>query len=292
MQGKNGPSQMEFRGISGGLDPRWLRRNVLTNGSVRDNPYYVNRNYSINCYLMENNRLISVKQNAIFDVPAHRAGEYDFFQVAAFVQQVVQRIAVGNADDVLLDDGAVVEDFGDVVAGGADQLYAAGKGLMVGFGAHKSWQERMVNIDDALRILIHELIGEDLHVAGQHNEIRVVLSEQRQDFFLSGKLVVLGDRHGGIGNLIEVGNRLIVLVIGNDQRNIAGQFAVLMAVKKIHQAVIVLGDENHHLLPMARLGEPPIHLEFSGDWREVFVEVVQVDIKVCGIEFHAHQEEI
>jgi hypothetical protein len=68
-------------------------------------------------------------------VPADGAGEYDFLEVAAFADEVFDRVAVGDADHVLLDDGAVVEDFGDVVAGCADQLYAALEGLMVGASA-------------------------------------------------------------------------------------------------------------------------------------------------------------
>jgi hypothetical protein len=45
--GKNGPPQMEVRGLSGGPHPWRLRRNVRTEMSVENNPYYVNRNYLI-----------------------------------------------------------------------------------------------------------------------------------------------------------------------------------------------------------------------------------------------------
>ena len=76
---------------------------VLTNGSKDD-------------------RFIPVKKYAIFHVPADGAGQDDFLQVAPLADEVFYRIAVRHADYVLLNDGAVVKDFSDVVAGGADQF--------------------------------------------------------------------------------------------------------------------------------------------------------------------------
>ena len=42
-----------------------------------------------------------------------------------------------DARDALFDDGAVVEDFSDIVRGGADEFYAALVGLMMGFRAYE-----------------------------------------------------------------------------------------------------------------------------------------------------------
>ena len=90
----------------------------------------------------------------------------------------------------MLNDGAVVEHFGDVVAGGADQLYTAFERLMVGAGTHERGQERMMDIDDPLRIAVHEIVRKNLHVAGQNYEVRFVLSDQGLDSFLGLLLVV------------------------------------------------------------------------------------------------------
>ena len=46
-----------------------------------------------------------------------------------------------DADDALLDDGAIVENFSDVVSGGAKDFYAAVVGLLVGLGANERGQE-------------------------------------------------------------------------------------------------------------------------------------------------------
>src|SRR5579872_5606371 len=82
--------------------------------------------------------LIAIEQNAVLDVPADRSGKNHFLEVTAFADKVFHRIAMRHADDVLFDDGAVVQNFGYVVAGSADQFHAPFEGLVVRAGADES----------------------------------------------------------------------------------------------------------------------------------------------------------
>ncbi len=68
-------------------------------------------------------------------MPADSARQDDLFEIATLLDEVLNGIAMGNAHDILLDDGTVVEFFGDVVAGRADQLHAPLERLVVGLGA-------------------------------------------------------------------------------------------------------------------------------------------------------------
>jgi hypothetical protein len=43
---------------------------------------------------MKYDRLISIQKDAVLDMPAHRPGEDNFFQVPALLQQMLQRIAM------------------------------------------------------------------------------------------------------------------------------------------------------------------------------------------------------
>ena len=81
--------------------------------------------------LVEDHSLVAVAENAAVEVPAHGAGEDHALQVAAPGDEIFHLVAVGDARHVLLDDGAVVEHLGDVVAGGADELDAARVGRMI-----------------------------------------------------------------------------------------------------------------------------------------------------------------
>ncbi len=245
---------------------------------------------------LENHGLIAIKKDAVFHVPANGAGKDDLFKVAAFSNQIIDGVAVRDADHVLLDDGTVVENFGNVVAGCADQLYAALEGLMVRARADERGQKRMVNVDDALRIAADEIIGEDLHVAGEDDEVGFVRLDQRVDILFRLWLIVFRDWDHGVGNFVEVGDSLIVRMIGNDERDVAGEFAALVTVEEIDEAVVVFRDQNDHAGPMRRLRQTPFQLELFGDGREVFAEggeifVGEIDVEVLGIELDSHQEE-
>ena len=147
---------------------------------------------------------------------------------------------MGDADDILLDDWTVVEDFGDVVAGGSDQLYAALEGLVVGSGADEGGEKRMVNVDDALGIAVDEVVRKNLHVAGEDEEISFVRLDQRMNVFLGLPLILFGDGDDRVGNLVEVGDGLVVGMVRDDQWNVAGEFAALVTVEEIDEAVVVL----------------------------------------------------
>ena len=189
---------------------------------------------------LENHGLIAIKKNAVFHVPADGAREYDFLKVAAFADEIFDGVTVGDADDILLDDRTIVENFCDVVAGCADQLYPALEGLVVRLGTDESGKKRVVNVDDALRITTDEIVGENLHVAGEDYEVGFVIFDQRADLFFGLLLVVFCDQDDGIRDFVEVGDGLVVGVIRNDQRDVAGEFSTLMAVQQINKAVIVL----------------------------------------------------
>src|SRR5438552_12274609 len=53
---------------------------------------------------------------------------------------------------------------------GSNQFHTAPGSLMIGLGANESGKEGVVNVDDAARKTSHELIAQNLHVAGQDNQ--------------------------------------------------------------------------------------------------------------------------
>src|SRR4030067_2803211 len=77
---------------------------------------------SVSMDSVEHARLVGVHQYAVVQVPFHRARQHHFFQIRAFLDQVVEGVAMRDARHVLFDDGAVVERFGDVMRSRADQL--------------------------------------------------------------------------------------------------------------------------------------------------------------------------
>ena len=64
-----------------------------------------------------------------------------------------------------------VEHFGDVVSGGADGFDASAVGAAVEGGPDEGRKEGVMDVDDAVRIGIDGIGCEDLHVAGEHDEV-------------------------------------------------------------------------------------------------------------------------
>src|ERR1700736_3466683 len=128
--------------------------------------------------LLEDDCSFVIQQDSVFDVPANRAREDHLFQVAPFFHQVVERIAMGDARNALFDDGAVIEYFGDIVRGGANELYAAPIGLVVGLCADESWQERVMDINNGHWVLGDEVGRKHLHVTREHHHVDVIGGQQ------------------------------------------------------------------------------------------------------------------
>src|SRR5256885_7067463 len=107
--------------------------------------------------LPEYHRLPSVDQDPVLDVPAYGAREDHTLHVAAFAHHVFERVSVGDAGDVLLDDRPFVQHLGHVMAGGADQLHPALERAMIWLRSDERRQERVMDVDDPVRVPADEL---------------------------------------------------------------------------------------------------------------------------------------
>ena len=116
-------------------------------------------------------------EDPVLQVESHRPGEHDALEVFPLHLHVADGVAVADLDDVLGDDGAVIEGLRHVVAGGADDLDAPVIGLLVGASPCESRQEGVMDVDDPVRPVCHETIREDLHVTGKDDAIDSVALE-------------------------------------------------------------------------------------------------------------------
>lgn len=224
-------------------------------------------------------------------MPADGSGEDYFFDVAALFHEIVDRVAVGDAFDALLDDGAVVEDFGDVVGGGADDFYAAVEGLLMRLCADECGQKGMMNIDDLLRELLDEAGGKHLHITGQDNQFDIVFAKQFDLLPLSLLLVLLCDWNHGVGDVVKVGVIFRVGMIADYQANFAGEFAGALAVEQIDKAVVVFGNKNGDARTVVRGGDAPLNRELFGDGSKPLWKILEVELETSEIPFDAGEIE-
>src|SRR5581483_3319630 len=102
----------------------------------------------------------------------------------------------------------------------------------------------MVNIDDSLRVIPDEIRGENLHIAGEHDEVNFRLPQQLQLAALGLGFVLSGDRNYAIGNAVEVSMALGVGVVADDHDNLTSQLPGTLPVKQVHEAMVMPGDKD------------------------------------------------
>ena len=139
--------------------------------------------------------------------------------------EVVDRVAVAHADDVLVDDRAVVELRGRVVRGDADDLHARVRGPGGRAPAHERGQERVVDVDDAVGPLVDEVGAQDLHVAGEHHERHAVRLEHREHRAFLLRLGVRRDRQVEELDPEPLAHLGVVGVVGDHHRHVDRQLA-------------------------------------------------------------------
>src|SRR5580698_7519135 len=111
----------------------------------------------------------------------HGSRQHPPLDIAALAHEVVRRVAMADALDVLIDDRSLVEIAGNVMRSSADQFDAAFMRLMIGPRPFEARQEGMMDVDAAPRKLRRHLIRYNLHVAREHDEIGPGLSHQLPD---------------------------------------------------------------------------------------------------------------
>src|ERR1700691_5355436 len=163
-----------------------------------------------------------------------------------------------DAGDILVDNWSLIERLGHIVTGRTNDLYSPLEGCVVGLGPHEGGQERMMNVDDLLRIASHKLGRENLHIPGQHNELNLVFLKQRELLLFRSGPMASAHRSVVKGYVVEGGQIASVLVITDHQGQMTGQLPHLMAVEKIDQAMLIMRNED------GDAGAPPAHHKLPG----------------------------
>ena len=177
----------------------------------------------------------------------------------------------------------------------ADDLDAALVRLVVGLRALERGQKGVVDVDDAAGHGGAERGSQDLHVAGQHDEVDPLRFDQLEDlgFLLRARLgrggeVVEGDRVGGCQGRE-------VCVVGHDQRDVDGQLVGGLAEEEVVEAVPDLRDHQHDARSRGVGVELVGHGQGLGDVVEFLTQLVDVHGRAgfqttIRAEVYAHEE--
>src|SRR6266853_2485671 len=132
---------------------------------------------------------------------------------------------MADTDDVLFDDGAIIQLLRDIVAGSANQFDASPICLVIGLGSDKRWQKRMVNIDDAVAINGRKFGAQNLHIPSQHEQIDPLTRQKFQLFLFLFSIIRRPDGENIEGNAESLCNRLEVTMVAAYQSNCPGELS-------------------------------------------------------------------
>ena len=214
-------------------------------------------------------------------------GEDAALHVLAESHHVRRGVGVGDASDVLLDDRPLVQVGGHVVRGRADQLDAAIVGLRVGARPLEGRQERVVDVDDAALHGAADLVGEDLHVARQDDELNLFGGDQVEELALRLGLRILRDGDVQEGDAVELGDGRQVRVVADDRDHVNGQALRLLAVQEVGQAVPLARDHDDGAQLAAQVVDAVGGVEFFGDAGQALIDGRAT---LRGVDLDAHEE--
>src|ERR1700676_244677 len=115
-------------------------------------------------------------------------------------------VGIEDRDGGLQDDGAGVEIFVDEMDCAAGKFHAVVEGLFLRFEAWEGWEERGMNVEDALGKGGYEKGREEAHVAGEADEIDFVFVEDGSDLAVVGFAFEAFGGDGAGGNIAGGGS--------------------------------------------------------------------------------------
>ena len=134
--------------------------------------------------------------DAVLDMEADAPRQREALAVAPEAAHLGRGVEVFHLDHLLMDDRARIELLGGIVAGGADKLDAAVVRLAVGISSGEGREERVVDVDDAVEVLLAEPRREDLHVAAEDAQLAGDIADRVADLPEGGFLAGFIRRNG------------------------------------------------------------------------------------------------
>ena len=146
-----------------------------------------------------------------------------------------------------------------------------------------------MNVDDGLGEMHDEVGRKHLHVAGKDHDVDVIGMEKFQLLCFGLRLGFFGDGNVMEGDAVKIGVAFRVDMIANNQRKIAFPFSAPLAIQQIHQAVILLGNEDGQARTVIAQRDAPVHAELVRDGAKRAVEVLHVQAESVQIPLDTRQ---
>lgn len=240
-------------------------------------------------HLVKDNSLVAVEEQLSLSIPPNSSSQHLALDIGPFRSQLLGTHGVVYASNALLNDGALVQVGRDEMGRSTDNLDAAVVGLVVGLGALEGGQEAVVDVDDAAGHGLAQRGRQDLHVAGEDDELDAVLLDELEHLRLLLGLGLLGDGQVVELDAVALGEGAVLGVVGDDDGHLDVQLARLHAEEQVVEAVANLGHHDEHAHLARHRPNVPRHLVLRGERRKRRHEVLG-RFGRRGAKVHAHEE--
>jgi hypothetical protein len=137
----------------------------------------------------------------------------------------------------------------------------------------------VVDVNDPLRKSTHELRRQNLHIAGEDDNINLTVLAQVDLPCFHLEFVRGGYREMVKVNTVEISEGLCVRMIADDEGNVARQFPNLVLVQQVNQAMLVARNEERKLQAVSGPGQAPDHPEFVGQLGKFLTEGSLIEVE-------------
>jgi len=164
---------------------------------------------------------------------------------------------------------------------------------MIGACPNERGEERVVDVDDMMRISLDHLIADDLHVSCQDDKGDLLFPEKFHFglfYFLLVGMVFLYGPHI-VRDLELVGDISQVLMVADDAGNVDIPFPRLVPGQEIVKAMAHLAHENGHARTLITEIKVASHLVSLCVKRvDVFIDLVARDEEILQFPFDPHEK--
>lgn len=141
--------------------------------------------------LFEHHRLIFIHQHPILEHQPECADQDSTLDLLTRLHHIRHRKGMVYRDDLLCDDGSVIQLFGYKMSGGSDEFNTAFECLPVGISPGESRQKGVMDIDDPRWKIRHKDRRQDTHEFRQHDIIRLIAEQDIDDLLFKAFLIQL-----------------------------------------------------------------------------------------------------
>lgn len=147
-----------------------------------------------------------------------------------------------------------------------------------------------MNIDNAAGEVPAEIVRQDLHEAGEHDQLDVLNLDKAADSVKTRSAIGSVHFDEMKRNPGVIGHGFAIRAVANDRSDFDRQFAQLGAPQNLVETVIGFRDQNRRAHAVRQPTEMPVGMKRTTECAETIDEILHIDVEFAGHDFQAGEK--